>query len=144
MADSCEPLTLHNANLNALAGRQRGTYADRFTGDVNDMDLGFTGDVDDMDLEMNLENSQDDPADRGNVSLMSGRLHAVRVARAMKLASIISDQFDGTPASYAKNCELFDRIDWMLRHPLRHPSLWIPRRDWATLRFRSRRHERTL
>ena len=66
---------MHNANLNAFDGRERGTCTDGCTGDVDDMDLGFTGDVNDMDLEMDLKDSQDDPAGRGPVSLKRGRLH---------------------------------------------------------------------
>ena len=64
-----------------------------------------------MDLEMDLKDSQGDPAGHGTVSLKRGRLHANCVARAMKWASVISDQIDGTPASYARFCELFDRFD---------------------------------
>ena len=107
---SYEPWTLHNANLNAFDGRERGTYADE-----------FTGDVDGMDLEMDLKDSQDDPAGRGTVSLKRGRLHADCVARAIKWASVISDQFDGTPASYAKTSELFDRFDRDVTVPVTAP-----------------------
>ena len=97
---SCEPWKLHSANLNAFDGRERGTYTD-----------GFTGDVEDMNLEMGLNDSQDDPADRGTVSLRRGRLHADCVARAMKWASVLSDHFDGSSASYTQATQLFDRFD---------------------------------
>ncbi|CAM9739650.1 unnamed protein product [Laminaria digitata] len=56
---SGEPWTLQSANLNAFDGRERGTYTD-----------GFTGDVDDMDLDIDLKDSQDDPAGGGTVSLI--------------------------------------------------------------------------
>ena len=67
--------------------------------------------MDDMDLDMNLEDSQDDPAGRSAVALKRGRLCANCVARAMKWASVISGQFDSSPASYTRFSELFDRFD---------------------------------
>ena len=97
---SCESWTLYSSNLNEFDGRERGAYTD-----------GFTRDVGDMDLEMNLADSQDDPAGRGTVALKKGRLYANCVARAMKWASVISGQFDSSPASYTRFCELFDIFD---------------------------------
>ena len=39
----------------------------------------------------------------------------------MKWASVISDQFDGTPASHAKISELFDRFDRDVTAPVTAP-----------------------
>ena len=97
---SCESRTLYSANLNDFDGRERGAYTN-----------GFTRDVGDMDLEMNLEDSEDHPAGRGTAALKRGRLYANCVARAMKWASVISGQFDSSPASYTQFRELFDRFD---------------------------------
>ena len=92
---SVEPWSLHSAGLSAFDGHERGTYTDGFTGDFGDMDL---------------DDSQDDPAG-GTVSVLRGRLYANCLVRAMKWASAISDKYDGTPASYARYDELFDRFD---------------------------------
>ena len=58
MADLLRVVDFVQCESKRLRRRERGTYTDR-----------FTGDVDDMDLEMNLEDSQDDPAGRATVTL---------------------------------------------------------------------------
>eukprot|EP00904_Undaria_pinnatifida_P009955 jgi/Undpi1/608/HiC_scaffold_10.g04072.m1 len=91
---SLEPWSLYSAGLSPFDGHERGTYTDGFTGDYGDMDL---------------EDSQDGPAG-GAVSIPRGRFYADFFARVTKLVSAASDNYDGTPASYARYNELFDRF----------------------------------
>eukprot|EP00904_Undaria_pinnatifida_P001742 jgi/Undpi1/11569/HiC_scaffold_30.g13866.m1 len=91
---SLEPWSLYSAGLSPFDGHERGTYTDGFTGDYGDMDL---------------EDSQDGPAG-GAVSIPRGRFYADFFARVTKLVSAASDNYDGTPASYARYIELFDRF----------------------------------
>eukprot|EP00904_Undaria_pinnatifida_P011839 jgi/Undpi1/7786/HiC_scaffold_23.g10259.m1 len=91
---SLEPWSLYSAGLSPFDGHERGTYTDGFTGDYGDMDL---------------EDSHDGPAG-GAVSIPRGRFYADLFARVTKLVSAASDNYDGTPASYARYNELFDRF----------------------------------
>eukprot|EP00904_Undaria_pinnatifida_P010382 jgi/Undpi1/6474/HiC_scaffold_20.g08953.m1 len=91
---SLEPWSLYSAGLSPFDGHERGTYTNGFTGDYGDMDL---------------EDYQDGPAG-GAVSIPRGRFYADFFARVTKLISAASDNYDGTPASYARYNELFDRF----------------------------------
>ena len=104
---SVEPWSLHSVGLSAFDGRERGTYTDGFTGDCGDMDV---------------DDTQDDPAG-GFVSVLRGRLYANDFARAMKWVSATSDKYDGTPASYKRYDEYFNRIDLDVMATLTAPVL---------------------
>ena len=60
---------------------------------------------------MDFHDSQGDSVGRGTVDLHRERLYVNCVARAMKLARVISDQFDGSPASYVRFTELLESFD---------------------------------